>query len=227
MRRTVLLLLAALLAGCGLGTLLGTGQATADLAPVSLAVNTALVQNSRVQSLPTPEPLDTEEDGPLLERAALAVERLREEDYSGLAALVHPEKGVTLTPFSTVAFDCDRCLTAAQVSGLAEDGEVYVWGVMDGSGAPIRATAGEYFARFVYNEDYAQAPEVAVDSVLLSGNALENVADAYPEGRFVDYSFPGLDPDLGGFDWCSLKLVFEPWENDWYLVGLVHGEWTT
>ena len=36
-----------------------------------------------------------------------------------------------------------------------------------------------------------------------------------------------VDEALEGFDWCSLKLVFEPWENDWYLVGLVHGEWTT
>lgn len=227
-RRIVLLLLAALVAGCGLGTLLGTGRVTAGLgADAAVAVNTALVQNSRVQALPTPEPLDTEEDGPLLERAELVVERLREGDYPSLAALVHPVKGVTLTPFSTVAPDCDRSMTAAQVSGLEKDEETYVWGVMDGSGAPIRATAGEYFDRFVYNADYAQAPEVAVDAVLLSGNALENVADAYPEGRFVDYTFPGLDPELGGFDWCSLKLVFEPWENDWYLVGLVHGEWTT
>ena len=227
MRKSILLLLAALLAGIGLGTLLGTGQATAELGPAGLAANTALAQNSRVQSLPTPEPLDIEEDAPLLDRAELALERLREEDYPALAALVHPVKGVTLTPFSTVSPGCDRTLTPAQVSGLAGDEETYVWGVMDGSGAPIRATAEEYFHRFVYNEDYAQAPDSAVDSVLLSGNALENVADAYPDARFVDYTFPGLDPELEGFDWCSLKLVFEPWENDWYLVGLVHGEWTT
>ena len=231
MRRIVLLLLAALLAGCGLGTLLGTGRATVDLgagpAVAAGTVSAALVQNSRVQALPTSAPLDVADDQRLLERSEQALERLRDGDYSSLAALIHPIKGVTLTPFSTVAPDCDRRLTRAQVVALAEDEESYVWGVMDGSGAPIRATGAEYFARFVYNEDYAQAPEVAVDTVLLSGNALENVADAYPEGRFVDYTFPGLDPELGGFDWCSLKLVFEPWENDWYLVGLVHGEWTT
>lgn len=228
MRRIVLLLLAALLAGCGLGTLLGSGRLVPSLGADAAAVpNAALVQNSRLSALPTAEPLDTMEDAPLLERAEQVLERLREADYSALSALVHPEKGVTLTPFSTVTPDCDRCLTAAQVSGLAEDEEVYVWGVMAGSGAPIRATAAEYFDRFVYNEDYARAPEVGVDAVLLSGNALENVSDAYPDARFVDYAFPGLDPELEGFDWCSLKLVFEPWENDWYLVGLVHGEWTT
>lgn len=29
-----------------------------------------------------------------------------------------------------------------------------------------------------------------------------------------------------GYDWCSLKLVFECYQGDWYLVGLVHSEWT-
>ena len=58
------------------------------------------------------------------------------------------------------------------------------------------------------------------------GITAENVADAYPEARFVEYHFPGIDPELEGFDWCSLKLVFQVWENDWYLVGIIHGEWT-
>ena len=228
MRRALLLPVLALVCGLALGTLLGSGRLTAGLTRSAAAADgSPAVMNSRLEELPSPTPLDTSEDAPLLERAGLVLERLREEDFSALSTLVHPEKGVTLTPFSTVSPGCDRSLTPAQVSALAEDEELYVWGVMDGSGAPIRSTAGEYFDRFVYNADYAQAPEVAVDAVLLSGNALENVADAYPEGRFVDYTFPGLDPELGGFDWCSLKLVFEPWENDWYLVGLVHGEWTT
>ena len=228
MRRTVLLLLLALLLGAGLGTLLGSGRLVPGLgANAADMVNAALVQNSRLNVMPTATPLDREEDGPLLERAGQVLEELREEDFAALASLVHPEKGVTLTPFSTVSLDRDRSLTPGQISGLAEDEELYVWGVMAGSGAPIRATAGEYFDRFVYNADYAQAPEVTVDAVFLSGNALENVASAYPDARFVDYTFPGLDPELEGFDWCSLKLVFETWENNWYLVGLVHGEWTT
>ena len=96
-----------------------------------------------------------------------------------------------------------------------------------GSGSPIRCTSKDYFARYVFNTDYTEAPQVGIDTVLISGNALENVADAYPNGRFVEYHFPGIDPALEGFDWCSLKLVFEIWNNDWYLVGIIHGEWTS
>ena len=112
------------------------------------------------------------------------------------------------------------------MSSLESDEEVYTWGLEDGIGEPIRLTGTEYFARYVYNADYAQAPEQALNQVLMQGNALENVAAAYPEGRFVEYHFPGLDEALEGFDWCSLKLVFEPWQGDWRLVGIIHSEWT-
>ena len=42
----------------------------------------------------------------------------------------------------------------------------------------------------------------------------------------VDFSFPSADPVNDGMDWSSLKLVFQPAETRWYLVGVVHGEWT-
>ena len=36
----------------------------------------------------------------------------------------------------------------------------------------------------------------------------------------------GLDPDMKGYDWCSLKVVLEDYGEEWYLVALVHSEWT-
>ena len=162
----------------------------------------------------------------LSDRAGQVLAALKESDYEALAALVHPEKGVTLTPYSTVEPSCDRNLLPAQLVLLPEDDIPYVWGIEDGTGAPIELTGREYFERYVFNADYTAAPETAVDTVLMQGNALENVASAYPEGRFVEYHFPGLDEQMAGYDWCSLKLVFECYQGDWYLVGLVHSEWT-
>lgn len=224
MRKTILLPVLALAGGLLLGTLLGFGLS--GRGGSAAALMSAPPGSSRMASFPTPAPLDTTDNAPLLERAEEALELLKAEDYAALSRLVHPAKGVTLTPYSTVSADCDQTLTADEVSRLGEDTQELVWGLMDGSGAPIRATGREYFARFVFNADYTQAPEIGVDRVLMSGNALENISDAYPQARFVDYSFPGINPELEGFDWCSLKLVFEPWENQWYLIGLVHGEWT-
>ena len=228
MRRTILLLSTALVGGLVLGTLLGSGLFSAGHGlsrAASASVPMAPAQMTAAST--TPVPLNTEANDLLLAQAGSVLELLKEKDYTALSGLIHPQKGVTLTPFSTVSTECDRTLTQTDVAELEENQQTYVWGVMDGSGSPIRSTCSDYFDRFVYNADYAQAPEVGVDTVLMSGNALENVSDAYPDARFVDYNFPGIDPGKNGYDWCSLKLVFEPWQNEWYLVGLIHSEWTT
>ena len=230
MRRTILLPALALVGGLALGTLLGGGLFSASQGlngGTRSSITVAQAVTSSASAVPTAPPLDTGDNDILLERSESALELLKAENYTGLSALIHPEKGLTLTPFSTVSAEYDRTLSSQEVSVLSEDEETYVWGVMDGSGMPIRSTCDAYFDRFVFNADYTQAPEVGVDTVLMSGNALENVAAAYPQARFVDYSFPGIDPEKNGYDWCSLKLVFEPWQNNWYLVGLVHSEWTT
>lgn len=227
MKRAVWMILLALVCGLALGTLIGSG---ALLAWFSSPPGTDAVSVSSPRycsaSLPPEQTLDTADNTPLLERAGQVLEALKENDYAALASLVHPKLGLTLTPYSTVDPALDNTLTRDQVALLPQDQQEYTWGLADGSGAPIQCTPAEYFARYVFNADYTEAPRVGIDTVLISGNALENVAAAYPEGRFVEYHFPGIDPALEGFDWCSIKLVFQVWENNWYLVGIIHSEWT-
>ncbi len=224
MKRAVLIASLALLCGLVLGSLVGLSLSL-SASPASLA--SSAPSTNQTLSTPTGAPLDTSDNTLLLERAGQVLEALKQKDYSALSLLVHPQYGVTLTPYSTVDPSRDNVLSQSQTAGLAGDDQLYTWGLYVGSGEPIRCTGEDYFARYVFNADYTEAPRVGIDTVLISGNALENTADAYPQGRFVEYHFPGIDPALEGFDWCSLKLVFEPWNNDWYLVGMVHGEWTT
>jgi hypothetical protein len=42
----------------------------------------------------------------------------------------------------------------------------------------------------------------------------------------IEYYFSGFDPQYGGMDWRSLRLVFIKDSNNWYLAAIVHGEWT-
>ena len=156
------------------------------------------------------EPASTSEASTsgLLRAAARAAEALKAEDYGTLGDLVHPERGLTFTACST------------------ENPRQYLWGYEDGRGSPILLTMEEFVRQYIFAVDYTQAPKVGVDQVVLSGNALENVAQAYPDCRFVDLCYPELDPDFGGLDWCSLKLVFTPLEGQWRLVGLIHSQWT-
>lgn len=150
---------------------------------------------------------------------------IRDDNWAALAGTVHPDKGVTFTPYSSVS-GSDLTFSPEEVAAFGNDSREYQWGPYDGSGFPIRLTAAEYFLRFVNNVDYTNAPFVAVDRVMSSGNAVENVADAYPHARFVELYYDGLDPADEGFDWCALKLVLEPVEGVPMLVGIIHSEWT-
>ena len=200
--------------------------------PVMGPANTFPPPSSNTSAAPSPapssqsDPLDPLDNFPLLGSACAVNRAIQQGSWSALAAYVHPELGVTFTPYSTVEPDSDLTFTAEQIKGLAQDQTVYTWGFEDGRGDPIQMTMLQYFERYVYNYDYTQAPQIGIDRVITGGNALENLAEAYPGCRFVDFSFPSTDPVNDGMDWSSLKLVFQPSETRWYLVGIVHGEWT-
>ena len=171
-------------------------------------------------------PLNPEDNFSLLRAAGLACGAIGRRDFAALASYVHPDRGVTFTPYSTVDFDTDLTFTAEQIRGLEQDPTTYVWGLEDGRGLPIQMTMVQYLDRYVWDADYTQAPEIGVDRIITSGNALENLTEAYEGCRFVDFCCPSADPVNDGLDWSSLKLVFQAEEDTWYLVGVVHGEWT-
>lgn len=162
----------------------------------------------------------------LMQTAFSVVNSLENSDYTQLSSYIHPKKGVRFTPFSTVNIETDVVLKAEQIEKAESDLSTYQWGVQTISGEPITLTIADYFSRFVTPLSYSKAPHIASDTVLISGNALENVGEFYTEGRFVDFSFRSIDPDMNGADWSSLKLVFEEYESTWVLVGIIHGEWT-
>ncbi|NLF35043.1 MAG: hypothetical protein GX585_03660 [Clostridiales bacterium] len=174
---------------------------------------------------PTPTP-DLSGNRVLLEYADQAALALREEAYVALSSMVHPVRGITFTPYSTVDEEANLTFTAAEISNAGTESTKFIWGLADGSGNPIQLTMADYFEAFVYNADYLEAPVIGVDQVMARGNSPENVAEAYPDARFVEYHFPGLLPENQGFDWCSLKLVFELYRGSYKLVGIVHSQWT-
>lgn len=161
----------------------------------------------------------------LLDRAMEVAVLLRDRNWTALASTVHPEDGVTFTPYSNVS-ESDQTFTGSQVAAFGSDSNLYLWGYYDGVGDPMELTPKEYFDRFVFNADYTEAPYLAVNRVLSRGNSLENVADAYPDGQFVEFYFDMLEEQYEGFDWCALKLVFRPYEDELMLVGVIHSQWT-
>jgi hypothetical protein len=160
-------------------------------------------------------------------RARQAISALKSKDMTRLAALVHPEKGLRFSPYADVNPQADLIFTRRQLKTLSASKRRYVWGAYDGSGDAIRLTFANYYRHFVYDHDYAKAVRVSYNGEPFGRGTTPNLIRAvYPEAIVVEHHFPGFDEKYGGMDWKSLWLVFEKKDEAWYLVGIVHGEWT-
>lgn len=160
------------------------------------------------------------------DRADTTIDALKRQDMEALADLVHPEKGVRFTPYTYVSPDNDVVVKKEEIITLLEDSEKRTWGVYDGIGDPIELTPKEYFEKFVYNHDFSTAEEIGYNENLSSGNMIVNQFEVYERPIVVEYYFPGFDEQYSGLDWASLRLVFEEYEGEWYLVGIIHSQWT-
>ncbi len=179
------------------------------------------------------EELDEQENsnGPssdmsLLQTSLIVMDLIKEKEMENLADYVHPDKGLRFTPYFYVDTQNDQVFNTQQVEVLDQDNSQYTWGEFDGRGDPIEYNFNEYYDEFVYDEDYINPHIIGNNTAIGSGNTTDNVATAYPEGKFVEFHFTGFDPQYTGMDWSSLRLVFEEHAGAWYLVGVVHGQWT-
>ena len=151
---------------------------------------------------------------------------LKNKDMEGLSNFIHPTEGVRFSPYGYVDVDNHQVFSAEEVADLANDTGFYIWGDYDGSGESIELDFNDYFNEFIFDEDFFN-PQIIGNNVTVSeGNTLDNIKEVYPNGHFVEFHFEGIDPQYEGMDWRSLKLVFEAVDGDWYLVGIVHDQWT-
>ncbi|MFB2348485.1 hypothetical protein [Priestia megaterium] len=154
-----------------------------------------------------------------------AITAIKNKDMKRFKTLVHPDKGVRFSPYTYVDFKEDIVFSANQLEKLPRLKKVYNWGAWDGSGDPIKLTFNEYYRTFIYDRDYANAEKVSYNKVLMKGNTINNIREVYPNSIIVEYYFSGSS-QYEGMDWSSLRLVYEKKDSQWYLVGVVHDQWT-
>jgi len=154
------------------------------------------------------------------------IDAIKDKDFETVSELAHPIKGVRFTPYTYVSLEDDMVFNKEDIKNFFNDEKVYVWGIYDGIGDDISLTPGKYYERFIYSADFKNANEIGYNKVLSTGNMLENQFEVYDNPIIVEYYFPGFNPEYEGMDWKSLRLVFEQYEDNWYLVGIIHNQWT-
>lgn len=154
--------------------------------------------------------------------------QLKNKDMEKLAAFVHPEKGVRLSPYAYVDVKKDRILKPHQLKTIQNDNTIHEWGTYDGSGEPIQLKFSEYYAKFVFDVDFTTYNQTATNKRIGEGTTKSNIEEVYPQPNhvFVEYYISGIDPKYEGMDWKSLRLVFERVNEKLLLVGIIHDQWT-
>lgn len=164
------------------------------------------------------------EKAQVLAKSKQVLSALKNKDAKTLATYVHPTKGVRFSPYGNIDTEKDLTFRRKDVVKIYTL-PAYVWGQADGSGDDIKLDFAGYYKKFVYDKDFSRAPKVGYNRVVKQGNTIVNVAEAYPNGKFVEYHFPGTKKN-NGLDWKSLRLIFEKAGKNWYLVGVSHDQWT-
>ncbi|WP_025690362.1 stalk domain-containing protein [Paenibacillus zanthoxyli] len=162
----------------------------------------------------------------IAERAAAAVQALKTKDWAALSSMVHSTRGVRFSPYGYVDTAKDIVRSRSEIAAAGADGTVRTWGAYDGTGDPIKLTFAQYYDKFIYSADFADAPEMGYNQTIGTGNSLNNARNVYPDAILVEYHYDGFDPQYDGMDWQSLRLVFVKEGGQWMLVGIIHDQWT-
>lgn len=153
---------------------------------------------------------------------------LKNKSYDSLSFFIHPVEGLRFSPYGYVDTLNDVVLTGLKL--IAEMGkkkqDIIRWGEYDGTGDPIKMTLNEYVRRFVYDADFLNPEKMGVNEFLGAGNSQNNILAMYPGCDFTDSHFSGFKKKYDGMDWRSLRLIFKEIDTKYYLIGIVHDEWT-
>ena len=162
---------------------------------------------------------------PVADQAIEIIQAIEAKDFAAVAQYVHPEKGVRFSPYTYVR-DTDIVFQADELSQAMDDPTEYLWGRFDGTGDPIELEFADYYLVFIYDANFAWPHTIGFNEFIGWSNTINNISDFYLDPQFVEYHFPGFDERYDGMDWRSLRLIFEEKDGEWYLVGIVHSEWT-
>lgn len=150
---------------------------------------------------------------------------LKEQNYEELSKYF-ATAGVRFVPYAFIDTKINKKLTPDEFLEAIAKKWILTWGSYDGTGEPIKLTVSDYVKKFVYNADYLSAEATAYDAIMKQGNSINNIKDIYPNHHFIDYHFSGFDQKYEGMDWTSLRLVFTEEDGQYFLVAIIHDQWT-
>lgn len=215
MKKYVLLSLLLLSVACSKENVSKT-KSSMDRSDISTAAEKALKKDSLVLDKISPR------DIRLLNSEIL--ELLKIKNYTEFAQFIHPEKGVRFSMYGYVQPKKDKIFTKEDFLKYIGTDIKFTWGEKDGTGDLLQMSLKNYLEKWVFVKDFTTA-EVLTDETENNGNMMNNLKDIYPNSIFTENFIKG-SKEYAEMDWKSLRLVFEQYEGQLFLVGIINNQWT-
>lgn len=214
-----------LITGCKNGCSKKTNdQPTTDTSSVNLG---ELPDTSANAAIPDSAQIAINKDAALTHLTKEILGVFKSGQYSRLDSFIHPVEGVRFSPYATVSPDEDKHFSPEEFNKLVTIGKnkKTKWGNYDGSGEAIYLTPAEYFKKFVYDANFVLPNKFSINNFIGAGNSLNNLKKVYSNSDFTE-SYSTGSRKYGGTDWKTVRLVFKEIDGKYYLVGVVHDQWT-
>jgi len=161
-----------------------------------------------------------------IETVALGIlKALKIKDYKSFASHFHPVDGVRFSPYGFIDQTHKHVLAKDFLEAIDKNWTL-TWGHFDNSGMAIKMKVKPYLEKFIYDADYLNADEKSYDEFISRGNTINNLKESYPQLHFTEYYFKGTDEKYKGLDWKSLRFVFKKQGDAYYIVAVIHDQWT-
>ncbi len=191
--------------------------------------NKTIIQDSDkiTQTKPTEAPAVIKDDSLISALSKVVLTSLKNKDYKAFTAFFHPVEGVRFSPYASVDTTYDLTFKADDFIKQLGQKKKINWGPYSAGEEDILMAATEYMKKFVYNADFLNAEETKLNEMIGSSTTNNNLKEIYPNCPFTESYFSGFEKKFDGMDWCSLRLVFKKHLDKYYLIGIIHDQWTT
>lgn len=149
---------------------------------------------------------------------------LKSKDYNRFASFIHPKKGVRFSMYGYGRPETDKDFSVEEFLHYMNNSTRFTWGEKDGSGDKLVISLKNYLETWVFKKDYTHS-DFYLNEFKGAGNTLNNLQKIYPQAEFTENYIAGSEK-YGFMDWIALRLVFEKFEGQYYLVAVVNDQWT-
>jgi|SRR5688572_3061149 len=162
----------------------------------------------------------------LLKISSEILKTIKKRDYYKLASYVHPDYRILFSPYGYIDTIDSKVFSPTQLKQLAKNNKRINWNSSWDAEDTELLTIDQYFKKYVYDVDFLNAPVKSINEFRSRGTDLNNIKEVYPECDVVEFYFPGFEEKFGGLDFRGLRMVFKLHDKKFYIVAIVHDEWT-